>query len=425
MTRCATTILSLLLLHVAACGFSGPKEEIPGDCANGIADGDETAVDCGGSCAQKCSNESQCKVEGDCASGLCIDTVCKEPRCGDGVLTPSAGEGCDDGDLDNGDGCNDKCVGEMCGNGNLDAGEECDLGVADNSDTGACTTVCLNAFCGDGNVQTGVESCDGGVGSNGSGTCASEATACTSAAECPRLQLDINAPQVSVSGAFKTNALTATVPVAGDINAPRVLIVGLGIEADANQGRVEGDVTFGGKIMTRAIFVQSNTGSTGGNRLAYIYYLAGDMVPPPGGSAELKLNLGGVIRGAVYHVTVLNNASGAIVGTATGIPTGVAPVSTKITTTADRAWIVDVIVANDPELFSPQSGQLERADLTSEDAMSSAHSTELQAVATVDVPVTWTAGPSSNRFAHAIAAFAPATAPVACNGCSTACAPIQ
>ena len=43
-------------------------------CADHVQDADETDVDCGGSCTQKCRDtapQQKCKVNGDCSSGIC------------------------------------------------------------------------------------------------------------------------------------------------------------------------------------------------------------------------------------------------------------------------------------------------------------------------------------------------------------------
>lgn len=48
-------------------------------CANGVKDGTETDVDCGGDCSSagmKCSLNKECKVDTDCSIGLCSDGRC-------------------------------------------------------------------------------------------------------------------------------------------------------------------------------------------------------------------------------------------------------------------------------------------------------------------------------------------------------------
>ncbi len=50
-----------------------------GTCSNGIRDGNETAVDCGGNCPTKCSENQACKKNEDCDSGLiCDKLVCHQ-----------------------------------------------------------------------------------------------------------------------------------------------------------------------------------------------------------------------------------------------------------------------------------------------------------------------------------------------------------
>ena len=49
-------------------------------CANGLRDGDETDVDCGGSCAP-CESGHACVAPADCATGRCLASSCCEPPC--------------------------------------------------------------------------------------------------------------------------------------------------------------------------------------------------------------------------------------------------------------------------------------------------------------------------------------------------------
>lgn len=70
-------------------------------CGNGLNDGDETDVDCGGSC-QPCEAAKACDDNLDCASSFCdpVDGVCKdvlETMCGDGFISTSIGEQCEPG----------------------------------------------------------------------------------------------------------------------------------------------------------------------------------------------------------------------------------------------------------------------------------------------------------------------------------------
>lgn len=51
-------------------------------CSNGVQDGDETDVDCGGSCGPTCENGEDCAVNGDCVDDNCSPLeICAAPEC--------------------------------------------------------------------------------------------------------------------------------------------------------------------------------------------------------------------------------------------------------------------------------------------------------------------------------------------------------
>src|SRR5437899_1616166 len=52
--------------------------------ADGVRGGDESDVDCGGSCG-KCGTGGACKAGADCQSGFCTNGKCDPPSCMDGV----------------------------------------------------------------------------------------------------------------------------------------------------------------------------------------------------------------------------------------------------------------------------------------------------------------------------------------------------
>ena len=61
-------------------------------CSDGILNGDEADIDCGGSCANACPNGRKCTQNADCKSykcqsGYCNGTECTDPKAGDLVLT--------------------------------------------------------------------------------------------------------------------------------------------------------------------------------------------------------------------------------------------------------------------------------------------------------------------------------------------------
>lgn len=94
------------------------NECVPATCNDGIENGDETDVDCGGSCNQ-CIDGDTCALDADCVSLFCDNLVCT--ACGgDGDCADLAGHYCSGGDcvpkLVNGDTCTgaNQCVSDFC-----------------------------------------------------------------------------------------------------------------------------------------------------------------------------------------------------------------------------------------------------------------------------------------------------------------------
>ena len=77
-------------------------------CPDGNKNGNETSVDCGGACMQKCPAGASCLANNDCASLVCALGACQAPVCGDGVKNGS--EACDDGGTSDGDSCSPLCA---------------------------------------------------------------------------------------------------------------------------------------------------------------------------------------------------------------------------------------------------------------------------------------------------------------------------
>ncbi len=63
-------------------GDDGTRSPTPQD---GVKDGTETDVDCGGSSGKTCADGQGCKVGADCTSSVCVNEVCKAPAGDDGV----------------------------------------------------------------------------------------------------------------------------------------------------------------------------------------------------------------------------------------------------------------------------------------------------------------------------------------------------
>jgi cysteine-rich repeat protein len=137
---------------------------------------------------------------GNSVDAMCTGAACNPlPRCGDGIVQPSIGEVCDDGNQVSGDGCSADCKtmgtgcscttpGQpcfcsvfKCGDGVLEAGEQCDDGnqVSGDGCSSDCKTVetgfecrvvgqLCTAKCGDGKIFPG-EQCDDGNTISGDG----------------------------------------------------------------------------------------------------------------------------------------------------------------------------------------------------------------------------------------------------------------
>src|SRR5512142_1618403 len=56
------------------------KTDITQQCSNGKTDGNETDVDCGGSC-NACPVEKACRGDADCATSTCVSGRCYDPTC--------------------------------------------------------------------------------------------------------------------------------------------------------------------------------------------------------------------------------------------------------------------------------------------------------------------------------------------------------
>jgi len=121
-------------------------------CTDGFQDGDETGVDCGGTTCLACPG-TRCRLDTDCASNVCLKSrdliaaICASPTCGDGVQDgPETDVDC------GGVGCNQCVIGQAC-----QVNTDCLKGACLNG-------TCFPLTCNDG-VQDGTETdidCGGG-----------------------------------------------------------------------------------------------------------------------------------------------------------------------------------------------------------------------------------------------------------------------
>jgi hypothetical protein len=118
----------------ASCGAPPPPA-----CGDGIRNGDETDVDCGGlqctTLGKRCADGAGCRVAGDCESSSCQGSKCQPPSCADGVrngieLDVDCGAAC---------GSDHLCpVGKKCG-----SNSDCTTGICNG-------TMCIAPSCSDG-----------------------------------------------------------------------------------------------------------------------------------------------------------------------------------------------------------------------------------------------------------------------------------
>ena len=92
----------------------------PTHCTDGIKSGDESDVDCGGSCTG-CTGSKACTDGDDCLSYACGGNACEPAHCGDGVQSG------DEGGVDCGGSCGTACVVYDCGSQSQISLAECEV----------------------------------------------------------------------------------------------------------------------------------------------------------------------------------------------------------------------------------------------------------------------------------------------------------
>jgi hypothetical protein len=279
--------------------------------------------------------------------------------------------------------------------------------------------------CNDGNACNGLESCVPATGCvAGTPMVCNDANSCTvdtcQNGTCvftntcgPSGNVVIDNASVR-STCVGTEGDTITVPNVPVGSQPdRILIVTVGAEednADCNLALASATATYGGTFMQKAVTALSGTSSW--RACNGIFYL----VNPPTGTANVVINFptatGTPIdnrhAGAFVIYNAAQKAPEAVVSTGSTAATNT--VNTNITPLSVGAIIVDVLTRGNTGTFTPTqtaSGQIARwqASCTSS---SSATSTK-QATSTSQTALGWSHS-SPNRFAHALAAFAPAGA---------------
>jgi hypothetical protein len=165
--RCADDLSCALASDCVSSVCSGnPKKCQPAACPDGVQNGNETDVDCGGGgVCPKCEDTEGCSGPADCVSGVCTNEQCAAPLCTDVVKNGN------ETDVDCGGTCPGKCT----------AGKACS--VPADCQAGVCTNnFCQSASCNDA-LQNGDETdlnCGGSCAKCGTGKKCSIADDCSS-----------------------------------------------------------------------------------------------------------------------------------------------------------------------------------------------------------------------------------------------------
>jgi hypothetical protein len=171
-------------------------------CMDGVKNGTETDIDCGGGACGPCADGQMCGASGDCASGVCNGGVCAMPTCMDGVKNGA------ETDVDCGGGTcgpcanmaacmtGSDCQSKVCVNGQC-AMATCMDGVKNGAETGVDCGGGTCASCGNGQGCNAAADCLSGVCQNG--TCAG----CGSSADCGN-------GQVCLAGTCKPGCTSGT-----------------------------------------------------------------------------------------------------------------------------------------------------------------------------------------------------------------------
>ena len=139
-------------------------------CSDGVKNGSETDLDCGGNCATKCANGSGCLIGSDCVSLSCsMGGTCLAPTCTDGIKngtetdTDCGGVTCDG-------------QGHLCADGlKCSSGGDCTSGLCDATNHVCDTTDTLTInHTGGGTVSTNPLGITGGISCGPACTTASD-----------------------------------------------------------------------------------------------------------------------------------------------------------------------------------------------------------------------------------------------------------
>ncbi len=210
-------------------------------CMNGSKDGDETDVDCGGSCIP-CTDGKACVAPTDCTNANCNASVCAAPSCTDKIQNGSETA------VDCGGSCTTKCA----DGGGCKTGADCSNGSCGPMNT------CLPPSCTD-KAKNGTE-----TGVDCGGTCATKCepgSGCLTDLDCNNVKCDtvkkLCSPPSPTDG-FKNGTETdidcgGTAPT----NAPKCIV--------GKACKLDGDCTVACNYAGKCVEAQSCKGQHGGD----------------------------------------------------------------------------------------------------------------------------------------------------------------
>jgi hypothetical protein len=287
-----------------ADGFCSRGTCMARGCANGVRDGSESAIDCGGTSCPKCSAGAACDTGDDCQSLLCDASHCLLAACDDGLQNGS------ETGLDCGGQCepcapgNATCaIGRADCNRELDDGCEVDLqedvencGVCARSCelvnasqtscvAGACAPTCEPGFAACSSPELGCAT-ELGTTDNCSKcgeVCDTEAPFCTSSGCQPASELAVEGAGVRSMKAWNGVAFGAELaldhPLVHGQGAGRVVLVGV---SASGTGAGPFSVTYDDQPMVKAVEIEHESRQT----YAAIYYLLDEQLPAPAGTTN-------------------------------------------------------------------------------------------------------------------------------------------
>lgn len=164
-------VLSLIGLSLGVASCSGDTstsgQNATPTCNDGVKNGTESDVDCGGSCGA-CVNGKVCAVAKDCVSAVCSSGSCQSPSCTDSVKNGS------ETDVDCGGPCSPcgdgkaclqfgDCQSKVCGAGNTCQAISCTDGVKNGTESDVDCGGAGCTGCAPGKACAADTDCNGGI----------------------------------------------------------------------------------------------------------------------------------------------------------------------------------------------------------------------------------------------------------------------